>query len=480
MVKVKVTSLENASILRKFTIIFVLMSLLPIGILYYIYYQIKETGRFEITEQTFGLTFALVIIGVLIGYALMRAVLNNIVEITRTNQETLVRLFGPSKVKELTENGNEISMLARSFSEMTNRLEENIKNLELSKKTLHSVLARVGRGISSLENIDSFLELIVETMSEALSAKIGVLMLIDEEKKGLYIKTVYGITYDTKNQTLIKTEDEPFRSILLQQKSFIVSDLKDLPPVVKEYSSLFQVPCLGAPLTLHEKNLGIIFVSGKNDVTNFKREEEMNLLYNLASQTAVAIENSHLNADAEKTYFETISALALAVEAKDHYSRGHLDRVSDYAIRIARKFNLSEEDMKVLRDGARLHDLGKIGILDEILKKPDQLNPQEWEMMKKHTVIGEGIIKPIRSLSKLCDIVRHHHEKLDGSGYPDGLKGDEISLLSRILCVADIFDALTTNRPYRKAFTSEEAKQELIKMKGKLDPKVVDALLQTL
>ena len=120
MTKVKVTSLENVSILRKFTILFVLMSLLPVGILYYIYYQIKETGQFQITEQTFGLTLMLIIMGVIIGYWLMRAILKNIIKITRSNKETLVGLLGPGKVKELAEDGNEISVLANSFSEMTN------------------------------------------------------------------------------------------------------------------------------------------------------------------------------------------------------------------------------------------------------------------------------------------------------------------------------------------------------------------------
>jgi len=228
---------------------------------------------------------------------------------------------------------------------------------------------------------------------------------------------------------------------------------------------------------LHEELLGVLTVSGRKIGGNFS-QEEMELLYNLALQTAVAVENSKLNADAEKTYLETISALALAVEAKDHYSRGHLDRVSDYCMKMAERLNLNEDDKKVLRDAARLHDLGKIGIVDEILKKPGPLSPSEWDIMKKHTEIGEGIIKPIRSLASLCDIVRHHHEKLDGTGYPDGLKGDEISLLCRILSIADIFDALITDRPYRKAFTVEQAKNELIKMKGQLDPKLVDLFLE--
>lgn len=481
MAKIKYTSFQNTSVLRKFTIFFILMSIAPVGVLWYIYYQIKENGKIELGEMPFDLTLILIILGVLIGYGVMRSILKSIIQITTVNKERLEELLGPGKSHELGEENNEIKFLTKYFGEMTKRLEENIKNLNLYKKTLHSVLSRVGRGISSLQNIDAFFELIVETVAEALGAKIGGLMLLDEEKGGFYVKTAYGTDFNEKDHSFIKIDDEPFKTILSSSKPFFISDLEELPPIKEELQGLFQPPVLCAPLDWKGKKLGIIFVSGKkNTGKNFKKEEEISLLTNLAVQTAIAIENSRLNVDAEKTYLETISALALAVEAKDRYSSGHLERVADYAIRIARKFDLSEEDIKILRDGARLHDLGKIGILDDILKKPASLTEQEWEMMKKHTEIGEGIIKPIRSLAKLGDVIRHHHEKYDGSGYPDGLKGEEISLLARILCVADIFDALTTDRPYRKAFTAEEAKQELLKMRGKLDPKVVDAFLETL
>ena len=481
MAKIKYTSFQNTSILRKFTIFFVLMSMAPVGVLWYLYYQIKKNGKIEVGEMSFDLTLILIILGVLIGYGVMRSILKCIIQITEINKENLEEFLGPGRSHELSEENNEIKFLTKYFGEMTKRLEENIKNLNLYKKTLHSVLSRAGRGISSLQNIDSFFELIVETVAEALGAKIGGLMLLDEEKGGFYVKTVYGTDFNDKDHALIKIDDEPFKTILSSSKPFLISDLGELPPIKEELKGLFQPPVLCAPLDWKGKKLGIIFVSGKKNTSkNFKKEEEISLLSNLAMQTAIAIENSRLSFDAEKTYLETISALALAVEAKDRYSSGHLERVADYAIRIARKFDLSEEDIKILRDGARLHDLGKIGILDDILKKPTSLTEQEWEMMKKHTEIGEGIIKPIRSLAKLGDVIRHHHEKYDGSGYPDGLKGEDISLLARILCVADIFDALTTDRPYRKAYTVEEAKQELLKMKEKLDPKVVNAFLGTL
>jgi HD-GYP domain-containing protein (c-di-GMP phosphodiesterase class II) len=193
----------------------------------------------------------------------------------------------------------------------------------------------------------------------------------------------------------------------------------------------------------------------------------------------VAIENERLSIDAEKSYFDIISALALAVEAKDRYSRGHQDRVAEYSLKIAEKLRVKDEEKKTLRDAAKLHDLGKIGISDEILLKPGPLTDEEWGVMRTHPSVGEEILKPVKSLTHLRDLVRHHHEKLDGSGYPDGLKGNQISLLARILAVADIYDALLTNRPYRKAFSKDEAAELLKEMETKIDQSVVDALLAT-
>ena len=129
-----------------------------------------------------------------------------------------------------------------------------------------------------------------------------------------------------------------------------------------------------------------------------------------------------------------------------------------------------------MRDAAKLHDLGKIGVTDAVLKKEGPLTTDEFEMMKRHSEIGEGIIKPIRSLKSLCDPIRHHHEKLDGTGYPDRIKGNEISFLTRILTVSDIYDALTSERSYRPSFTSQKAFEELRKMKDQVDQRIVDAL----
>jgi len=472
-------SIEDASILRKFTVLFLLMSVIPTGILYYFYIQIKDVGALQITESEFNLTLTFVVLGVIVGYFAMRAVLRQLIDLTNANKKALEHVLSPEKIRELSYERNEIAVLAQSFAAITDELEENVKSLELAKRTLHSIMDKVGQGISNMENIDTFLELILETVTEAMSGKVGVLLLRDKANKSLWVKTVYGTAIDQSKLIRLEAEEgSVFDTVIKLKQSMDVPRLSAESVGFKKYTNLFQAPLLCSPLITRDKVMGIITVSGRPE-GNFQ-ESERNLLFNLASQMAVAIENSRLNKDMEKTYFETISALALAVDAKDKYSRGHLDRVADYCVRIAKKMGLDEGEIKTLRDAARLHDLGKIGIPDEVLGKHGPLSDQEMDLMKKHAEIGESIIKPIRSLSHLCDIVRHHHEKLDGSGYPDGLKGDEITPLVRITAVADIYDALTTDRPYRDRFSSEKACKILNEMKGKLDPDIVDIFIESL
>jgi putative two-component system response regulator len=172
-------------------------------------------------------------------------------------------------------------------------------------------------------------------------------------------------------------------------------------------------------------------------------------------------------------------SLANAVEAKDNYTLGHTQRVATLAVALGGRLRMSRKEIDALRLGGVLHDVGKIGIAEEILNKPGQLADHEWETMKSHPEIGYQICLPLRStLGIALDVIRHHHEKLDGSSYPDGLKGDEISLAARIMCVVDIYDALVTDRPYRKALSKTKAigilKEEV--NQGKLDGTVVREL----
>jgi putative two-component system response regulator len=152
-----------------------------------------------------------------------------------------------------------------------------------------------------------------------------------------------------------------------------------------------------------------------------------------------------------------LSSLALSIEAKDPYTEGHCDRLSKYSVAMADKLGLPEDLRVALRRGGLVHDIGKLSVPENILLKPGPLTPEERKIMQYHTIAGERICAPLRSFRLVLPIIRHHHEKWDGSGYPDGLKGEQIPLTARILQVTDIYDALTTDRPYRRALTTEKA-----------------------
>lgn len=176
-------------------------------------------------------------------------------------------------------------------------------------------------------------------------------------------------------------------------------------------------------------------------------------------------------------FIGSIQMLSGAVDEKDPYTRGHSDRVTRYSLQIAREMQLDDEFLEILRISAQLHDVGKIGIEDHILKKPGALTPEEFEIMKTHTTKGANILRPVKQLKEMLPGIELHHEALDGRGYPYGLQGEQIPLLARVIAVADTFDALTTNRPYQRAHEPKEALRIIHNLAGKrLDPQAVSAL----
>lgn len=177
-----------------------------------------------------------------------------------------------------------------------------------------------------------------------------------------------------------------------------------------------------------------------------------------------------------KIYMATVQALAAAIDAKDHYTKGHSDRVAEYAAAIAREMRLPEDKVEAIHFGALLHDVGKIGVGEAILNKPDKLTNEEFTSIKDHPVIGATILQPITFIKNVPTFVRHHHERYNGKGYPDGLSGEQIPLESRIIAVADVYDAMTTDRPYRKAFSHQEAADYIRQQAGvEFDPHVAEA-----
>ncbi|MBN2146345.1 MAG: GAF domain-containing protein [Anaerolineales bacterium] len=214
-----------------------------------------------------------------------------------------------------------------------------------------------------------------------------------------------------------------------------------------------------------------------NKVQGTFDNEDSSLLTTLANQAATVLQIADLYNDANDLFLDLVRTLTTAIDAKDPYTEGHSQRVSDFSVVIARQMGLPAEVVHKVRIGSLLHDIGKIGIPDSILTKPGRLTDDEFDVMKQHPQIGANIIGQVRRLHQELPALSEHHERLDGSGYPAGLKGDQVSLLGRIVAVADVFDALTSDRPYRGAMPVEEALDYLFQRAGRLfDEQCVQAL----
>jgi putative nucleotidyltransferase with HDIG domain len=211
----------------------------------------------------------------------------------------------------------------------------------------------------------------------------------------------------------------------------------------------------------------------------------MNCFESLAGQTALAIDNATLFENLRRSNFElvrayetTLEGWSSALDLRDKETEGHTKRVTTLTLQLAQTIGISDKELVHIRRGALLHDIGKMGVPDRILLKPDQLTDDEWEIMRQHPTYAKNLLSPIEYLRPSIDIPYSHHEKWDGTGYPMGLKGEQIPLAARIFAVTDVYDALTSDRPYRPAWTREKTLEQIKSLSGThFDPKVVDAFL---
>jgi response regulator RpfG family c-di-GMP phosphodiesterase len=234
---------------------------------------------------------------------------------------------------------------------------------------------------------------------------------------------------------------------------------------------------MGIPLKIREKVFGVLIAVTTTESQPFT-EKDLYYMSFMIQQAAYLVENLALYENIYENLFSTLSALVKTVEARDAYTKEHSSRVKDMAIITAKAYGCSKEEVDVLDFAGRLHDIGKIGIRDDILLKPGRLTDTEYEKIKQHPLIGESIIGQLGLWDREKKIVRHHHEWFDGKGYPDGLQGDEIPLLSRILSVSDAYDAMVSDRAYRKEMLKSEVIEVMRSARGiQFDPRIVDLFL---
>jgi putative nucleotidyltransferase with HDIG domain len=258
------------------------------------------------------------------------------------------------------------------------------------------------------------------------------------------------------------------------QASIQALDLRSIVAIPLKYSQAYL-----STAGHREPLLGVVYVDSRSARRRFQ-QDDLDLMMAFSTQGAISLENAKLHRELQESYLELVISLAEAVELKDRYTRGHSELVSRYAVEVARRMGLTDNEIEVIKRGGMLHDVGKIGIDEAILNKKGSLTDEEFNEIKNHPVYGANILEPIAFLRGEREIVLQHHEKMDGSGYPQGLHGDDISIGARIIAVCDVFEGVTSNRPYRKPMTPDEV-IELLETEAatrKLDAEIVKLFLE--
>lgn len=375
--------------------------------------------------------------------------------------------------------------LGAEFVELAENSLATFLELELVHLRLEEMnaLLEVGRVVSSTLDLRELLTKIMKTTTEVMRCETSTVYLVDKAANELYFHIVSG---DSNVSEKLQEIRLPMGTGLagwcaLNNAPVIVPDTSKDPRFFKgadKKSGFVTRSMICVPMSHKDNVVGVLQVLNRTGEIPFN-DHDLDTLENVANQAVSAIENARLYENIQKIYLSTIEVLATAIDAKDPYTQGHSRRVTQYSVAIAEQMNLPVAEIENIRYAGLLHDVGKIGIKDSIIRKPGRLTDEEYGIIKMHPSIGARILRPVDFLADKIPGVLYHHEYYDGRGYPEGLEGDDIPLAGRIICVADAFDAMTTNRPYRKGLSVNTVIAELKKFSGKqFDPKCVEAFLQ--
>jgi putative nucleotidyltransferase with HDIG domain len=338
-------------------------------------------------------------------------------------------------------------------------------------------LLRAGHHLVHLESEEELLRTILCDAVNTLKAQRGAIVLADGPDGPLRLRAL-----DTGNNQIASRT--AFSQSLAQRcfsqgQSILCTSVDEDPELFGARSiaegTMSSVLCV--LLRTPRKKLGVLHLD-RGLIQEPFNKNDMHLADALAAHVSAGIESAQLLRKQRELFYSTIMVLADLVEVRDPYTGGHTRRVTEYSFLLATHLQVSATELHLIRTGTPLHDIGKIGIDDAILRKPGKLTREEFEIMKTHTVKGAKIVEMVPDLSEIIPIVRSHHERWDGAGYPDGLAGENIHRLARIVAVADAFDAMTSDRPYRKGMPHEVAFAEVQKQAGKqFDPTIAEAFL---
>src|SRR6266702_353803 len=367
----------------------------------------------------------------------------------------------------------------RVLSTLGNQGVVAVRNAELYDDNQRSIwelknLQEALQAATSTLDLNQVLQQVLAGAAKASSAQIGCLAL--EENGRLVLKGGFGTDHQTAEKLALEIGGEICRRVMESDEPVMEARAQES----KAESPLNPRAVLCVPITLRGKPLGVLFLANYQ-VGHAFTADHRNLVTELATQAAVAIDNARLFKDREDVIFQSLVALANTSDARDRYTAGHSQRVTQYSLMIARQMGYAPHDQSAwvrLERGCRLHDIGKIGVTDEILRKTGKLTDEEFAKMKAHTTVGFNILSGLKMLTDELVIVRSHHERFDGKGYPDRKKGDDLPIFAWIASAADAIDAMTSDRPYRKGMSLEVAIDQVRQGAGThFHPDVAEAVL---
>lgn len=356
---------------------------------------------------------------------------------------------------------------------------KNIISVTRARLEILETMEEMGRLLNSTLDEREVRKRAMEAATRLMHSEVGSLLLIDPDTKELFFEVALGEKGEKVSEIRLKPGEGIAGWVAETGEAQIVNDVHSDPRFFKradDKSGFITRNMICVPVRLRDKTIGVLQAINKKK--GKFTQADLEGLKALSGQVAIAIENAGLYKELKETFFNTVSALGDAIEAKDAYTGGHTKRVLEYSMIVGKRLGLSSSEMDNLKLAAALHDIGKIGIEDRILGKPGKLDPEENQVMESHAIIGAKIVENIRPLREIVPGIRHHHEQYDGSGYPDVLKGEEIPLIARVISVCDTFDAMTSDRPYRRGLSPETAVDELKRhINTQFDPVVVAAFL---
>ncbi len=350
-----------------------------------------------------------------------------------------------------------------------------------------SGLYRVSQAVTTGKEQDELLDMILRVAIQQTKSSGGSILLFDPSGTGVSVAAAAG-AWDRVAQIANAILGNDIDSLLAKTgEPLLFTDVENHPMLGRVFSSYPSPEMLDSrpkgqeilllPIEMEGRTIGFLNICREAE-DELIADGDMKLLRILSAQLAICLESRKQFNNLEDSFISTLVSVASEVDHKSPYTEGHMERVAILSVELGRRIGLGQQQMRGLELGARLHDIGNISLSEAMLNKPDTLSIQEWQMVKLHPIIGDELLAPLGFLDEARQVVRHHHERLDGKGYPDGLLGDEITPQVHIVVLADAYDAMTSPRPWRPAMEDDEVVQALLEEREvRFNPAITDAFL---